>query len=83
MVEAQGAFLVYLPACSYDYNPIERAFSKIKAYLHREPLAESNAPPVIAAAFQSITFDDTAVYFENCGYPVLRLSPRIYLSQDR
>jgi transposase len=32
-VEAAGATLLYLPSYSPDFNPIERAFAKIKAFL--------------------------------------------------
>ncbi|MDX6766161.1 MAG: IS630 family transposase [Candidatus Methylacidiphilales bacterium] len=34
-IEARGAHLLYLPAYSPDLNPIEMAFSKIKAFLRR------------------------------------------------
>jgi hypothetical protein len=33
MIEEHGARLVYLPAYSLDLNPIEEAFSSIKAWL--------------------------------------------------
>lgn len=29
-IEAAGATLLYLPPCSHDFNPIEKAFSKLK-----------------------------------------------------
>jgi transposase len=32
-VEAAGATLLYLPSYSPDFNPIEMAFAKIKAFL--------------------------------------------------
>jgi transposase len=32
-IEAAGAMLLYLPAYSPDFNPIEMAFSKLKALL--------------------------------------------------
>ena len=31
LIEARGCELVFLPAYSPDFNPIEEAFSKIKA----------------------------------------------------
>ena len=34
-IEATGASLVYLPPYSPDFNPIEDAFAKIKAYLRK------------------------------------------------
>ena len=33
LVEARGARLLYLPTYSPDFNPIERAFSKLKTWL--------------------------------------------------
>ena len=35
MVEMAGARLLYLPPYSPDFNPIEMAFSKLKAALHK------------------------------------------------
>ena len=32
MIEAAGASLLYLPPYSPDFNPIEQAFSKLKAH---------------------------------------------------
>jgi transposase len=36
-IEAAGATLIYLPKYSPDLNPIELAFSKLKAHLARRP----------------------------------------------
>ena len=35
LIEARGCELVYLPAYSPDYNPIEEAFAKIKSLLRK------------------------------------------------
>lgn len=35
MIEAAGARLLYLPPYSPDFNPIEQAFSKLKAHLRK------------------------------------------------
>lgn len=35
MIEAVGASLLYLPPYSPDFNPIENAFSKLKAHLRK------------------------------------------------
>ncbi len=35
LIEGRGCELVYLPACSSDYNPIEEAFSKIERFLRK------------------------------------------------
>jgi transposase len=35
LIERQGCELLYLPAYSPDYNPIEEAFAKIKKLLRK------------------------------------------------
>ena len=42
-IEAAGACVLYLPPYSPDYNPIEKAFSKLKAVLRREKPREVEA----------------------------------------
>ena len=60
--------LIYLPAYSPDYNPIEEAFSAIKAYLRRH----SHDSPLmsIVHACQSITPAKAEGYFRSSGYIV-------------
>jgi transposase len=36
LIEVRGCELIFLPAYSPDFNPIEEAFSKIKAHLSEE-----------------------------------------------
>ena len=36
LIEARGADLVFLPSYSPDFNPIEEAFSKVKALVRKE-----------------------------------------------
>ena len=36
LIEGRDCKLLYLPAYSPDYNPIEEAFSKIKRFLRKE-----------------------------------------------
>jgi transposase len=58
--------LIYLPAYSPDYNPIEQAFSSIKAYLRHHG---RDAPLLsIAHACQNITPDKAEEYFRASGY---------------
>lgn len=72
LIEARGAERWLLPAYSPDFNPIEEAFSKVKALLRtaaartHEALAEA-----IWAALQAITPADARGYFTHCGYPPL------------
>ena len=69
-IEARGAELWFLPAYSPDLNPIEEAFSKLKALLRT---AAARAHEALAAAIWSslaaITPADARGYFEHAGYP--------------
>ena len=35
IVERRGAWLLFMPPCSPDFNPMELAFSKFKAHMKR------------------------------------------------
>jgi transposase len=69
LVEGVGADLVFLPSYSPDLNPIEEAFSKIKAIVRkvgartREALLEA-----IAVALCALTPEDAAGWFAHAGY---------------
>lgn len=71
LIEARGAELVFLPSYSPDLNPIEEAFSKIKAILRkvgartREALVEA-----MAEALAAVTPEDARGWFRHCGYNV-------------
>jgi transposase len=49
MIEAAGATLLYLPPYSPDLNPIEQAFSKLKAHLRKA--AETTVPGLLSVGF--------------------------------
>ena len=68
-IEQTGAKLRYLPPYSPDFNPIENAFSKLKAFL-RKAAARSRDElwQVIAVAIQTFTCDQCANYFKAAGY---------------
>jgi transposase len=70
-IEARGAELWFLPSYSPDLNPIEEAFSKLKALL-RTAAARTHEALVAAiwAALEAITPADARGYFSHCGYPV-------------
>ncbi|HET6320875.1 MAG TPA: IS630 family transposase [Hyphomicrobium sp.] len=68
-VEAAGAELRYLPPYSPDLNPIEMAFSKLKALLKKA--AARTVPDLwnaIAEALPRLTPDDCRNYFADAGY---------------
>jgi transposase len=69
LIEAKGCELIYLPPYSPDFNPIEKAFSKLKSYL-REACARSQKTlmEVIGDALCTISALDALGFFEHCGY---------------
>ncbi len=68
-IEARGAELWFLPSYSPDLNPIEEAFSKVKARL-RDAAARTHEALVAAiwAALRAITPADARGYFTHGGY---------------
>ena len=69
MIRAAGASLRYLPPYSPDFNPIEKAFSKLKAHLRKA--AERTVDGLWDAIGHLVdTFgqDECANYFLSCGY---------------
>ncbi len=68
-IEARGAHLWYLPPYSPDFNPIEEAFAKVKAFLRRAAARTDDAlRSATWAALASITPSDIAGWFSHCGY---------------
>jgi transposase len=69
LIEEAGCELVFLPTYSPDFNPIEEAFSKLKAILRnagartREALVEATG-----RALDAITPQDIRGFFSDCGY---------------
>ena len=72
MVEEHGARLVYLPAYSPDLNPIELAFSSIKAWLRanrdRINTESENIYEALWEAVYSVTQEDARGWYKHCGY---------------
>lgn len=61
--------LVYLPAYSPDFTPIEQAFSKLKTFLRRaEARTREALEEAITTALTTITPTDAAGWFTACGY---------------
>jgi transposase len=61
-----------VPPYSPDYNPIEKMWSKIKAYLCK---AEARTPDdllqAIGDAMASVSLQDIGNWFASCGYSVI------------
>lgn len=69
LIEGRGCELLYLPPYSPDYNPIEEAFSKIKALLRRaEARSRGALVDAIGRALSAVTTRDARGFFEHCGY---------------
>ena len=70
LIEQQGCCeLLYLPAYSPDYNPIEEAFSKIKNLLRKAAARSKEAlVEAIGQALSAVTAEDALGYFEHAGY---------------
>ena len=72
LIEARGAELWFLPSYSPDLNPIEEAFSKLKALLRTAAARTHEAlAAAIWAGLQAITTDDAHGYCAHRGYPSL------------
>jgi len=69
LIEQQGCELLYLPAYSPDYNPIEEAFSKIKNLLRKAAARSKEAlVEAIGQALSAVTAEDALGYFEHTGH---------------
>ncbi len=71
LVEAAGCRLLFLPAYSPDFNPIEFAFAKLKQALRRSAARTYDAlVAAIGAALGTITAADARACFADCGFPL-------------
>jgi len=69
LIEQLGAEVLFLPAYSPDFNPIEKMWSKLKEFLRS---AEARSHPsliqAIASALETITAQGAINWFASCGY---------------
>ena len=71
LIQASGAELLYLPPYSPDFNPIEKAWSKLKQLLRAARARTAEAlDTAIAEVLQAITADNAAAWFRHCGYGI-------------
>jgi len=69
LIEARGCELLFLPAYSPDYSPIEETFSKVKAFLRRVGARTHEAlQAAIGQALETVTAADALGWFTHCGY---------------
>lgn len=70
-IERVGALVRFLPPYSPDFNPIEQAFAKLKAFLRAmRPRNFEQVCQWIAAALGLFTPDECANFIRHCGYAV-------------
>ena len=68
-IEATGAQIRFLPPYSPDFNPIEMAFAKLKAFLRAaRPRTFDQVTALTAAALALFTPAECRNYVRHCGY---------------
>ena len=71
LIEAAGCRMLFLPAYSPDFNPIEQAFAKGKQGLRRRrPRSWEEVNAAITALLPTITAHDTHAFFAAAGFPL-------------
>src|SRR5215467_9626068 len=75
LIEARGCQLLFLPAYSPDYSPIEETFSKVKAFLRRvEARTHEALQEALGQALQTVTAADARGWITHCGYVPAQVS---------
>ena len=71
LIEKAGAQVWFLPPYSPDLNPIEKMWSKVKAFLRKACARTQEALyQAIADALATITADDACGWLQSCGYTI-------------
>ena len=69
LLDSSGVRYIYLPPYSPDLNPIEKLWSKVKAFLRKFKARTLDAlPNAIQNAFHSVTVSDCSGWFRFCGH---------------
>lgn len=69
VLRKMGVEVRLLPAYSPDYNPIEKAWSKMKEAIRRlQPRTTTELTEAVGTALRTITTEDIQGWFEHCGY---------------
>ena len=70
-IEQAGARLQFLPPYSPDFNPIELAFAKLKAFLRAaRPRTFDEVRDLLSTALALFLPDECANYVNHCGYSI-------------
>ena len=68
-IERSGAELWFLPPYSPDLNPIEKLWSKVKAWLRRVSARTFEAiGDALVEVLRTVTQGECSNYFRSCGY---------------
>ncbi len=71
-IESAGALIWDLPPYSPDLNPIEKMWSKIKAFLRKsKPRDPETLWQTIGRAMEKVTNKDIVNWFASCGYSLI------------
>ena len=78
LVEEHGSHLLFLPSYSPDFNPIELAFSTIKAWLHKNrdhaheemDIEGGVIYNIFWEAVHSIMVEQAKGWYNHCGYEI-------------
>jgi transposase len=71
LIEGCGCSLMFLPSYSPDFNPIEEAFSKVKALLRKAKARSFEAlVEATGGALSLVNERDSLGFFAHCGYAV-------------
>jgi transposase len=69
LIRQAGAEVLFLPAYSPDFNPIEKMWSKVKNILRSlEARTQALLIEAIGRALEEITRQDAINWFASCGY---------------
>ena len=70
-IERAGARLRFLPPYSPDFNPIEQAFAKLKAFLRAaRPRSFDQVVELVAIALELFSPAECLNFVQHCGYRV-------------
>ena len=70
-IQAACCRLLFLPAYSPDFNPIECAFAKLKAALRKaRARTQETLEAAITAGLATITAQDARGWFRHCAFPL-------------
>ena len=69
LLDSSKVTYLYLPPYSPDLNPIEKMWSKLKAFLRKEKIRmASELPSAISKGFLTIRPTDCIGWFHSCNY---------------